>query len=85
MKRTDEPRNYTIKGYLKSYDIPVKVVTKDDIEIDENLVGFKGSPTYVSKSFPPHFERKGEIIDGTTDEISEKLLCIINNKKSEGK
>lgn len=80
MKRSDEVRNYTIKGYMKACDEDIKVVGKDDIEIDENLIGFKGSPTYVAKSFPPHFERKGEIIENAGD-----ILDIISAKLSEGK
>ncbi|MCQ2957712.1 MAG: electron transfer flavoprotein subunit beta/FixA family protein [Candidatus Gastranaerophilales bacterium] len=85
LKTNEEPRPYLIKGYINSYDKEIKVVNKDDIEIDDNLVGFKGSPTYVSKSFPPHFERKSEILEGDTDEILNKLLNIIEEKKTEGK
>ena len=80
MKRTDEPRNHTIKGYIRACDANITIASKDDIGIDENLIGFKGSPTYVSKSFPPHFERKGEIIDDPN-----KLLEIIEEKAKEGK
>ena len=80
MKRNDEPRNYTIKGYIKACDTDITIAGKDDIEIDENLVGFKGSPTYVAKSFPPHFERKGEILENPED-----ILNIISSKMTEGK
>ena len=50
-----------------------------DIKIDENLIGFKGSPTYVAKSFPPNFERKSERIE------PNKILNIIKEKTLEGK
>ncbi|MCR4880699.1 MAG: electron transfer flavoprotein subunit beta/FixA family protein [bacterium] len=80
MKRSDEPRNHTIKGYINACNTDITVACKEDIGIDDNLIGFKGSPTYVSKSFPPHFERKGEIL---TDEA--KLLDIIREKLKEGK
>ncbi len=85
LKTAQEPRNYSIRGYIKSYDTKVKIVNKDDIEIDENLIGFKGSPTYVSKSFPPHFERQGEVIDGSAVEIARKLIQITEQKKLGGK
>ena len=68
---------------INSYNADIKVVGKDDIDIDENLVGFKGSPTYVSKSFPPHFDRKGEFLSGTVSEMGEKLMNIIEAKKKE--
>ena len=82
LKGEEEPRNYTIKGYVNSANTQIITASKDDIDIDEELIGFKGSPTYVSKSFPPKFERKGEILQ--SDEIN-KLAEIINTKKSEGK
>ena len=85
MKREDEPRPYTIKGYIKACDSDIKILNKDDIGIDENLIGFKGSPTYVSKSFPPKFERKGEILSGAIEVQAENLLNIINAKIKEGK
>ena len=85
MKRNEEPENYTIKGYIKACNTDIKIAGKDDIEIDENLIGFKGSPTYVSKSFPPKFERKGELLTGTPENQAEKLLDIINTKIMEGK
>lgn len=85
MKNENELRNYTIRGYIKSCDAKINIVNKDDIGIDENFVGFKGSPTYVSRSFPPHFDRQGEVIDGDNDEIAAELIKIIQQKKSEGK
>ena len=83
MKKNDDVRNYTIKSYIKAFDAPIKVVSKDDIEISDDLVGFKGSPTYVAKSFPPHFERKGEILSG--EDVINKFFNIIKEKKVEGK
>lgn len=84
-KDNEEPRKYTIKGYLKACEKEIKVVNKEDINISDDFIGFKGSPTYVSKSFPPKFERKGEKIEyNSTKELSKKLLEIINNKQKEG-
>ena len=75
--------NYTKKNYIKAFDAPIKVVSKEDIGIGDDLVGFKGSPTYVAKSFPPHFERKGEILSG--EDVINKFFNIIEEKKVEGK
>ena len=85
MKSQEEPRKHTIKGYLRSYETQIKIVNKDDIEINDNLIGFKGSPTYVSKSFPPKFERKAETIDGSYENICSKVLNIVDTKLKEGK
>lgn len=85
LKSEEEPRIHNIEGYLRSYEVPIKIVGKDDIEIDENLIGFKGSPTYVSKSFPPKFERKGELLSGSVENIALQTLKIIDEKLQEGK
>ena len=46
----------------------------DDVEDDK--LGLKGSPTWVSKSFtpPPMVRAKGEILTGTAAEIASKLV-----------
>ena len=79
LRKEKDVRNYTIKGYINACEADIKVVNKDDIKIDENLIGFKGSPTYVAKSFPPNFERKSERIE------TNKILNIIKEKTLEGK
>ena len=65
---------------LNSKTKEIKVVNKDEIGIDENLIGFKGSPTYVAKSFPPHFERKSILINDT-----KEILNIIRDISKGGK
>lgn len=85
MKSSVKPRKHTIKGYIKAIDTVVKIVNKDDIGISEELIGFKGSPTYVSKSFAPDFKREGEIIEGDNEKISQTILSIIDKKSKEGK
>lgn len=79
LRKEQDTQNYTIKGYLKACETEIKIVNKDDIKIDENFIGFKGSPTYVAKSFPPNFERKSEKIEAST------ILSIIKEKTMEGK
>ena len=85
MKSEDEPRKHTIKGYLRSYEIPVKIVNKDEIDIDENFIGFKGSPTYVSKSFPPQIERKSVLLNGNDSQLAVQILDVVSSKMQEGK
>lgn len=85
LKKDFEPRNYTIDGFINACNSNIKVVNKEDIGIDENLIGFKGSPTFVSKSFPPKFERQAETISGSNEEIVNSLLQIVSTKQKEGK
>jgi hypothetical protein len=43
------------------------------VGLEPDLVGIKGSPTYVSKAFRPAPRETGEMITGTTDEIGVLL------------
>ncbi|MDD3688373.1 MAG: electron transfer flavoprotein subunit beta/FixA family protein, partial [Bacteroidales bacterium] len=47
------PRHFTIKGYINSYSAEVKTANKEIISISDEAIGFKGSPTYVSRTFTP--------------------------------
>jgi len=85
MKNDEEPRKHTIKGYLRACDTTIKVVNKEAIGIEDDFIGFKGSPTYVSKSFPPKFERTSQLLDGSSEEIASKIITITKEKIQEGK
>jgi len=85
LKRDEDVRNFTIRSYIGSCNKDIKVVNKDDIEINENFIGFKGSPTYVANSFPPSISRNSEFLVGNDDEICHQLFDIIEKKKVEGK
>jgi len=79
------PRKYSIKGYIDAENFNVTVVNSVDIDIDESLIGFKGSPTYVSRSFHPEFERNSTDLTGTNAEIVNDLVKLIREQKTEGK
>ncbi len=56
------------------------VWTTQDMEVDTNKLGFKGSPTVVSKIFAPPKQSVGELIEGTADvavgKVIEKLTSV---------
>ncbi len=57
MKNDIELRPFSIKSYIKSFDVNIKVLDKTELNIGDEKIGFKGSPTYVSSTFTPNFER----------------------------
>ncbi len=71
MKNDIELRHYSIKNYIKSFDYNIKVLDKSELNIDEEKIGFKGSPTYVSETFTPKFLRNKKEIK------SDELLNLI--------
>lgn len=80
-----EPRNIKIKGYIETQNSEIKVLSLEDLEIEAESVGMKGSPTYVSKAFRPEGRKKGEIITPQTKEegvnyVAEKINAFLENK-----
>lgn len=55
--------NALIAGQMNAQDSEINVLSLDDLEIDNSLVGIKGSPTYVCNVFRPIHNRKGELIN----------------------
>ncbi|TCS83691.1 electron transfer flavoprotein subunit beta/FixA family protein [Tepidibacillus fermentans] len=55
------------------------VWTTNDIEVDRNQLGLKGSPTVVGKIFAPPKQSGGERIEGTADEKVAKVIDKLLN------
>lgn len=54
----------------------------DDLEgVDRTLLGLKGSPTIVSKVWPPEKPKGGEILTGTPQEQTARILSLLLEKK----
>ena len=58
LEKKAEPQRITASGVIKAQKFPIKVYTAEDISLDAEDAGLKGSPTYVSKAFRP--EQRGE-------------------------
>ncbi len=58
-----ELRKAKINGFIYSQDKEIQKITLDDINIGEDSVGMKGSPTLVNKAFRPDVKRKIKYID----------------------
>ena len=53
-------------------------------QVDENLLGLKGSPTMVNRIFPPPIREPGEIIPGGNEDpagaaamLADKLTALV--------
>jgi electron transfer flavoprotein beta subunit len=69
-----KPRKFTISGSIKAQDTPINVYSMEDVGLEPDMVGIKGSPTYVSKAFRPERKENCQMIEGTTDEIVATLV-----------
>jgi electron transfer flavoprotein alpha/beta subunit len=80
-KGLNEPRLPNIMGIMKAKKKPLEEVTFEDLGVDEDEVGLKGSPTQVRKVFPPEKKKGGIKIEPETPEEGAKQLVEFLAKK----
>lgn len=74
-----EPRRPLINGFKLAQSAEIPFYSHEDIGIEPEKIGLKGSPTCVSKAFRPEQKTGGEIFENiSTDEAIEKILEVIN-------
>lgn len=82
IKDLNNPRYPSIKGIYKAYrEKKIKIWNVDDIIVDREHIGLKGSPTNIKSSFTPSVQLKGEILSGTTKEVINKLIVNLREKQ----
>lgn len=75
-----EPRRSLINGYIRANKAKINSYGMEDINLQAEDVGMKGSPTYVSKAFRPEQKQGGEVI---VPESAAKAADIIKEKLKE--
>lgn len=75
------PRYMTPSGIFDAYrEKEVKVWTLENIDVDTDNIGLKGSPTRVFKSFPKALKPAGTVVQLDPQEASEFLLEKLKEK-----
>jgi caffeyl-CoA reductase-Etf complex subunit CarD len=78
-KKLNKPRYCTISNIKKSFrKQSVQIWNLQDLNLDKNNVGLKGSPTQVKRSFSPQPKEEGVILKGSSLEKVKQLLDILN-------
>jgi len=81
VKEANNPRYLDVRRLV---DIcqkdPIQIWNNNDLKIDESIIGLKGSPTKVKKTFTPTFEKETKIIEGSTDEKVQTLIKELKEK-----
>lgn len=70
-----EPRRPLIDGFINAHNSKVTTYSMNDINLQPEEVGMKGSPTYVSKAFRPEQKQGGEVIVPDSAKDAAKLLA----------
>lgn len=80
VKEINEPRIPSLKGRMKAKKAEIISWKAIDLDVDENQLGLKGSPTWVSKIFTPPPRPKGQIMEGDPEETTAKLVEALKDR-----
>lgn len=81
VKQMNEPRLPSLKGMMRAKKAEIKSLNAADIEGDPKNLGLNGSPTSVVRIFTPTPKGNGEILSGEPEEIVDKLIGKIKDRK----
>jgi electron transfer flavoprotein beta subunit len=81
VKDINEPRLPSLLGIKKAAKVPIPALSSKDIPVDENRIGLKGSPTWVTKIFSPEARGGGEILKGELTEVVPLLVKKLMDSK----
>ena len=73
-RELNTPRSLTFSGIIKARQKEITEWGINELDVSEESVGLKGSPTVVSNLSTWDSKREVEIITGTREERAEKLL-----------
>jgi electron transfer flavoprotein beta subunit len=76
----NEPRYVGIRGIRKVAKVEIPTKSASDLGIDENSVGEEGSKVRRLDYFVPDLGEGAEMLEGSTDEIIEKLIEKLKSK-----
>ncbi len=78
IEEANTPRTPTITDIIRAYRTKIIKWNKNDLKLEDDKIGLRGSPTYVKRVFPPPPRKKGQIFDGRGKE-QEAVKWLIDN------
>jgi electron transfer flavoprotein beta subunit len=80
-KDINSPRIPPIDAIMDSYSKEINVWTAEDLSVDKALIGLKGSPTKIKRTFTPKSDRgQVVIIKGDAEEAAQLLVTKLKEK-----
>lgn len=79
VKELNEPRYMTVGGIVEACEKEITLWTLKDLDVKEEEVGLKASPTQVFRSFAPTPKGKGVMLEGTAQEIANQLITQLKS------
>ncbi len=75
------PRLPSIAGLRKAQTGAITVWTADDVQADQGRIGLAGSPTQVKRTFVPRHEVLGELLTGSPQEQTRRLIAALDQRR----
>jgi electron transfer flavoprotein beta subunit len=79
VKEINEPRMPSLRGKMKARGAAITVWANKDLDMEEDKIGLKGSPTQVVKIFTPPQKEGGLTLQGEPEEVVDKLVAEIKD------
>jgi len=76
----NEPRYVSIMGIRRVAKMEIKVLGLRELAMKPEEAGEPGSMTAIERVFFPPVGEGAQILEGTTDEISDKIVTILKEK-----
>ncbi len=81
VKEINEPRLPSLRGKMKAKKAEIPVWGPEDLSVDCDQIGLKGSPTYVTRIFAPKQRAAGKIYRGDAEDAVDQLLQELQDAK----
>ncbi|MBQ4420003.1 MAG: electron transfer flavoprotein subunit beta/FixA family protein [Bacteroidales bacterium] len=75
-----KPRYMSVSGIVECFDKEIETWTVDNIKVEEEKLGKKGSPTNVKKSFAKAVKGQGEVFEVEAEEAVELIISKLKEK-----
>jgi electron transfer flavoprotein beta subunit len=80
VKEINEPRLPSLRGKMKAKSAVIKKITNKELGLDPKSLGLEGSPTVVHKIFSPPTRQGGQMLEGETPEMCDKLVQLLTKE-----
>ena len=80
LTEANAPRYMRVKGIVEAFDREIETWTFDNIEINPEIIGLKGSPTKVKTSFTKGAKQAGKVFELDTKEAVELIVEKLKEK-----
>ena len=75
-----KPRYMSVSGIVECFDKEIETWTVENIKVEEEKLGKKGSPTNVKKSFAKAVKGQGEVFEVEAEEAVELIISKLKEK-----